>query len=282
MMELLDALFHSENPAYHTSGLILLRILLILACTVLISKLVGKATRDKKRDKLYWKFLHNVIAISIYVGGCLLALGQLPQFNSGVETLLAGSGIAALALSLAAQESLGNAINGIVLTVSKPFEVGDRIKLVDAGITGYIEDITLRHTVIRTFMNSRIIVPNSTINKDMIENSNFQQARASAFIDVIITYDSDMEKAMEIMSRVVGEHPKFVDTRSPEEMGQPKVPVYVRALSVYGVELRASMWTEHIGLSFDACSEVRRQLKHAFDEAGIKFATAMPAALPPS
>ena len=236
---------------------------------------------NKQYNKLYGKFLHNVIAILIYLVGIVFALGQLDQFDKGIETLLAGSGIAALALSLAAQESLGNAVNGVVLTVSKPFEVGDRIKLVNAGITGYIEDITLRHTVIRTFMNSRIIVPNSTINKDMIENSNFQQARASAFIDVIIKYEADMEQAMEIMARVVGEHPDYVDTRTPEEMHLPKVTVYVRALGVYGVELRASMWTEHIGLSFAACSEVRRQLKHAFDEAGIEFSIAMPAAPPP-
>lgn len=87
---------------------------------------------------------------------------------------------------------------------------------------------------------------------------------------------------MEIMARVVGEHPNFVDTRGPEEMDNPKVPVYVRALGIYGVELRASMWTEHVGLSFASCSAVRRQLKHAFDEAGIEFATAMPAALPPA
>ena len=65
-------------------------------------------------------------------------------------------------------------------------------------------------------------------------------------------------------------------------MDNPKVPVYVRALGIYGVELRASMWTEHVGLSFASCSAVRRQLKHAFDEAGIEFATAMPAALPPA
>lgn len=276
MNELLDSLLNSNGGGY-----VLLRILFILLCSTAISKIVGWATRNKQYDKLYWKFLHNVIVILIHIAGILFALGQLPQFNSGVETLLAGSGIAALALSLAAQESLGNAVNGIVLTVSKPFEVGDRIKLVNAGITGYIEDITLRHTVIRTFMNSRIIVPNSTINKDMIENSNFQQARASAFIDVIIQYEADMERAMEIMARVVGEHPDYVDTRAPEEMHLPKVTVYVRALGVYGVELRASMWTEHIGLSFAACSEVRRQIKHAFDQAGIEFSTAMPAAPPP-
>lgn len=282
MSEALSRLFNAGNPAFKSSGNILIRILLILVLTFLLAKLVSRMTAAKRSDKLYWKFAHNVIAILIYVAGILFALGQLPNFNSGIETLLAGSGIAALALSLAAQESLGNAINGIVLTISKPFEVGDRVRLVNADITGYIEDITLRHTVIRTFMNSRIIVPNSTINNDLIENSNFQQARASAFIDVIIRHDADLEQARELMADIVAGHPDYVDVRGPGEMDQPKVLVYVRALGVYGVELRASMWTEHVGLSFAACSEVRRQIKHTFDEAGIPLATAAVASPPPS
>lgn len=257
-----------------------IRMALILVITFLIAGLARQITKRTRSDRIIFRFVRNVINVAIYLVGISLALNQLPGFNVGLQTLLAGSGIAALAIGLAAQESLGNAINGVVMTISKPFEAGDRIRLVNADITGYVENITLRHTVIRTFMNSRIIVPNSLINKDLIENSNFHGAKASAFIDVIIRYDADLEEARRIMAEVVEGHPDFVDPRSPDEMHLPKVEVYVRSLGVYGVELRTSMWTENVGMSFAACSEVRRRVKHAFDQAGIEFATGF-AALPP-
>jgi small-conductance mechanosensitive channel len=174
-------------------------------------------------------------------------------------------------VGLAAQESFGNVINGMMITMFKPFEVGDRVQLIKGNITGYIEDITLRHTVIRTFVNSRVIVPNSAINSDMIENSNFLEGRASSFVDAVITYDSDMELAQSIMSRVVTHHPDYDDARPANQRGAP-VKVYVRELGLYGVALRISMWTSSIDNNFDACSDVRQEIKKEFDKNGIKFA----------
>jgi len=253
--------------------------------TLLIAYAVAKAVSwmlgSRKHGKIYWKFLVNALVIFIYVTGIIMALTELPGFESGFEAILAGSGIIALALSLAAQESLGNVINGIVLTVSKPFEVGDRIRLINSNITGYVEDITLRHTIMRTFMNSRVIIPNSTINKDLVENSNYMGIRASNFVDVTITYETDMALAERIIARVVAEHPNYVDTRLPDHNDEPLVYVYVRALSVYGVELRASVWTENVNVNFLTCSDIRRRIKEEFDKAGIAFARCEIAATPP-
>jgi len=272
-----DNILHSGEIQF-----ILLRMALILLLTVLVAKLTKRIAVRKLNNKLHYRFLYNILSVLIYLIGIVTALSEIPNFNNAFATLLAGSGIAALSIGLAAQESLGNFINGLVISVSKPFEVGDRIRLINGNITGYIEDITMRHTVVRTFVNSRVIVPNSVINKDMIENSNFLEDRASSFIDVIITYDSDMERACEIMASVVESHPDFVDTRSPDQKNQPKVTVFVRHLSVYGVELRASMWTSSINNNFAACSEVRRQLKTAFDAVGIQLASGAVASLPPA
>lgn len=272
-MELLEQLL--ESDALHH---IILRMALIVVVTLLLAWIVAKIGRKYWNEKLHHRLLLNIIKALLYITGAVFALDQIPNLNRAFSTLLAGSGIAALAISLAAQESLSNVINGLAISASKPFAVGDRVRLIGGNITGYIEDITMRHTIVRTFMNSRVIIPNSVINKDMIENSNFLEDRASGFIDVVITFDSDMERACAIMADVVEKHPDFVDTRGPGEMHLPKVPVYVRTLSVYGVELRASMWTANIGSNFSACSDVRRRLKNEFDASGIRFATGVPAA----
>ncbi|MDR0272125.1 MAG: mechanosensitive ion channel family protein [Clostridiales bacterium] len=226
-----------------------------------------------RKDTIHLKFVKNVCSTIIWAAGIVFALSSFSQFEALAGAFLAGSGIAALAIGLAAQESLGNALNGLFISIAKPFEVGDRIHLVNANITGWIEDISIRHTVVRTFMNSRVIIPNSIINKELIENSNFCNPQASAFIDVIVTYDSDIPKACELLAQVIGEHPGFVDTRTPETLKtQPKVPVFVRALGLHGAELRASMWTETIATNFSACSDVRKQLIEEFETSGVKIA----------
>lgn len=224
-------------------------------------------------DTIHLKFMKNVFSAIIWVSGVAFSLSAFSRFQDIAVAFFAGSGIAALTIGLAAQESLGNAFNGLFISIFKPFEVGDRVHLVNANITGFIEDITLRHTVIRTFMNSRIIIPNSVINKEMIENSNFCNPQASAFIDIIITYGSNLSLACEIMAEVIGSHPNFVDTRPPEDRDtKPMVPVFVRALGLHGPELRASMWTETISTNFAACSDARTAILEKFKTAGIKVA----------
>jgi len=259
---------------------IFLRIFIVVFLTVSACRIVLYSTRKIWEQKLHYLLLRKIIVVLIVILGTLLALGQFPDFDNVLATILTGSGIAALAISLAAQQSLSNFISGMVISASKPFEVGDRVRLINGEITGNVENITLRHTVVRTFLNSRVIIPNSVINNEMIENSTIVEERASNFLDVIITYDSDMEKAMEIMAEIVGNHPNYVDARGPGETDQPKVPVFVRSLSVYGVELRSSVCTQSIVNNFVTCSDIRHQIKLEYDRAGIKFVSA-PIASPP-
>jgi len=251
-----------------------LRAVSIFLVTVLVINIFRRIWRAVKQDTINQKFFKNVLSAFIWVVGILLSLSEFPAFRNATTALLAGSGFAAIIIGLAAQESLGNAFNGMFISIFKPFETGDRIHLVNADITGFVEDITIRHTVIRTFTNSRVIIPNSRISQELIENSNFHNARASNFIDVTITYGSDMAKAEEIIAHVIEKHPDFVDTRTDEQKETlPMVRVFVRALGLYGIELRASMWTETVAVNFAACSDVRRQILTEFEQEGIVIAS---------
>lgn len=246
-------------------------ILLVTCAAVRISRAVWRRN-PKNSHFLFRKFVFNIIQALIYLVGVLFAIGQIPQLSKVVQTILAGSGILALALSLSAQESLNNVISGLFITLFKPFDVGDRVTLVSSGITGTIEDITLRHTIIKTFTNTRIVIPNSTINKEIVENSNIVDAHASAFLDVTVAYESDVDKAIKIMADVIGSHPLYWDVRSEQEKETvPKVKVYVRELGDRGIALRANMWTQTVNENFEACSDARLQIKKAFDKAGIEI-----------
>jgi small-conductance mechanosensitive channel len=268
MLDYVILFMESEYTAW-----VLARFALTLLATLMVSRFISLLWRIFEKNTIHQKFIKNVLKITVWFTGIILAFSWFPQFTMAAGTLLAGSGIAALMIGFAAQESLGNAFNGMFISMFKPFEVGDRVHFVNAGITGFIEDITIRHTVIRTFTNSRLIVPNSTVNKEIIENSHYHNPQASSFIDVTVTYDSDVDAAREIMARVLGEHPEFTDTRTAEQQANPKVPVFVRSLGIYGVELRASMWTSTVTVNFSASSDVRLRLLREFRAAGVKLAS---------
>ncbi|MCL2199330.1 MAG: mechanosensitive ion channel family protein [Defluviitaleaceae bacterium] len=268
--EIFNNFLHSTELAWE-----LARFALKIFIVFLLTKFFRVAWRRTfTADTIHLKFVKNVLSAMIWVVGVTFSLSAFSQFQDIATAFFAGSGIAAIMIGLAAQESLSNAFNGLFISLFKPFEVGDRVHLVNANITGFIEDLTLRHTTIRTFMNSRIIIPNSIMNKELIENSNFCNPQASSFIDVIITYNSDVARACEIIAEVLGSHPDFADTRTPEmlENGAPKVPVFVRALGLHGIELRASMWTETITINFAACSDVRKKILNEFALAEVKIA----------
>lgn len=80
----------------------------------------------------------------------LLALGQFDTFHKFSVILLSGLGIGSVVLGLAAQESLKDFFGSFALVIGDAFEVGDFIECVDKVVSGTVEDITMRHTVIRT------------------------------------------------------------------------------------------------------------------------------------
>ena len=218
---------------------------------------------------LFWLFLNSIIQGVIYVVGFICVVSTIPQLSRLSTTLLAGSGIVALAVSLSAQESLSNIVSGLFISLFRPFNVGDRIKLVSSGVVGHVESITLRHTIIKTLTNTRITVPNSVMNKEIIENSNLVETIASYYIDVSISYESDIDRARNIIADIVGNHPLYVDTR--KDMSEEKVPVLMRAFESSGIALRARVWTKTVDDNFRACSDIRIEILKRFRKEGIEI-----------
>ena len=244
-------------------------VILILAVTLAVGLLHRVLYKRVAAKHLFWFFLNGIIQVIIYIAGIILAVSRVPQMNRLTTTLLAGSGIIALAVSLSAQESLSNIVSGLFISLFRPFNVGDRVKLVSSGVVGYVESITLRHTVIKTMTNTRITVPNSVLNKEIIENSNLVETMASYYVDVSISYESDVERARRIMADIVGSHPLYVDVR--KNKSEEKVPVLMRAFESSGIALRARVWTKTVDDNFKACSDIRIELLKQFQRAGIEI-----------
>lgn len=224
-----------------------------------------------KTESINNKYIKNIIQAIVAICCTLFIFDMFESTRKFTNLILASSGLMVAVLGFAAQESIGNIINGLFISLFKPFEIGDRINLLNSNITGITEDISLRHTVLRTFSNSRVIIPNSVMNKEILENSHFKDTIAGNFLDITISYDSDINKAIEIIKSLVGNHTNYVDIRSEEEMHNEKVEVLIRELGVNGIHLRTTVWTNDIGNNFKTCSDLRMSLLKEFKDNDIKI-----------
>ena len=175
----------------------------------------------------------------VFLTAFILIFYMIPGLRDYGVTLFAGAGVLAAIVGFASQSAFSNIIGGIFLVIFKPFRVDD---LISVGTnTGRVEDITLRHTVIRNFENRRIVIPNSIISNETIINSTIVEEKICQFFEIGISYDSDVDKAMEILREEAMRHPNTIDNRTEEdiEKNTPVVEVRVIGFGDSSVNLRA-------------------------------------------
>ncbi|EFM25516.1 transporter, small conductance mechanosensitive ion channel MscS family protein [Peptoniphilus duerdenii ATCC BAA-1640] len=251
----------------------------VIALTLLIGLLAIKITdyifkKFRKTGKIAYNFLNTLIKGFIILV-MIFKIGNLSQtFQSMAGSILMSSSLIVAVLAFAFQKSLEDLIAGFMISVFRPFEVGDRINFVNMRIVGYIEDISLRHTTIRTFTNSRLIVPNSVMNKEVLENSHIVDPISGGFLDITIAYTADIDRAMEIMVECVESDKDVLDIRPiNERVGRHFTTVFINELSEYGVNLRVTIWTANVDLNFETVSRLRKEIVKRFVAEGIEIAS---------
>lgn len=218
-------------------------------------------------------FARYVVLTVVYFIGIVVVVSSIPGATDSLNALLASGGILAVILGFASQDALSNVAGGVMILLFKPFVIGDFVRYVDANVSGTIEDISLRHTAIRTPENKRVIIPNGKINQGVIENANYTDNRVCEFFDIGITYESDLERAIAILRAEVMKQPLHLDVRDPETQAEdPEVQVEVVELADSAVVLRAWLWARNLSSSFQLKYALNRAVKTRFDAEGIEFA----------
>lgn len=244
--------------------IIILSIIVTITITKIINKIFRKATIKIHKDKaLHLRFLNRLLNGLIWFCCVILILKQFEVLEKYFISILASSSVLVAVIGFAAQQSLGNIIAGLFISIFDTFQIGDRIKLVNNNITGIVEDITLRHTIIRNFQNSLLVVPNSVISNDIIENIN---GYVCNFLDITIDYDNDIDKAKELIEKEVKNNLLY---ESPD--GNDTIQINCRDIDKYGVALRVSIWTRNINDSFKTVSSIREAIIKQFNTNKIKI-----------
>lgn len=221
-------------------------------------------------DTTNYRFLYYALLAVIYLTGIGFAIWNIPTLKHVAQSMLASAGILAVVVGFAAQQALANIVSGIFIVIFKPYRINDRLTIQDR-LRGIVEDINLRHTIIRDFENQRIIIPNSIISNEILVNSNYTDDKLCKFISIGISYGSDIDKAKQIMAEEVENHPLNIDVRTEEdiEKGAPRVMVRVVMLAESSVNLRAWAWAADPANAFVLECDVMESVKKRFDREGV-------------
>lgn len=250
-------------------------IILIIAVAILINKVIDKLidrTIRRKRKKnvtTLLMFIKRIKKLILYSLMIILILGQFEAFHKFSVTLLSGLGIGSVVLGLAAQESLKDFFGSFALVIGDAFEVGDFIECTSLGVSGTVEDITMRHTIIRTINNRRIIIPNSQLNSYTIENFNYSDNENMKLVDFTVSYESDVDKAMNIIKEEIKKmyHPNPKGKNKDVEF--PKVRV--ASWNDSSITLRAWVWGKDNSETFENMYNLNYIIKKRFDKEGIEI-----------
>lgn len=238
---------------------------------VILANSIKASSKFLNVDETNYKFLKNAINFIVVIIASIIIFYSIPVLRDIGLTLLASAGIFAAILGLASQQAFSNIISGIFIVIFKPFRVGDIIKVKEDA--GMIEDITLRHTIIRNFENRRLIIPNSIISSETILNSTISDPKICNFFEFGISYDSDMDKAISIVRDEAMKHKNFMDNRTKEDIESNQHPVMIRVLG-YGessINIRAYIWTNSSLEGFALKCDLYYNVKKRFDKEGVEI-----------
>lgn len=236
-------------------------------------KLKKKSSVEETRIKgTRINFLRIILTSSIYLLAFVQILFLIPGFKAFSISILAGAGIIAIVLGFAAQKTLSNIISGISIAIFTPFRIGDRLKIGDE--LGDVEEMNLRHTVIKTWDNRRIIVPNSLIAEKEVINYSIKEERMLWTVNMGISYDSDIDKAKKIMLDKANKHPEVIVPEVKDDKGEieKKEPmVKVTECGDFAVNLRLYFWVAAPKKAWFIGYELTEEIKKEFDKQGIEI-----------
>lgn len=266
-MTALEGFFSKDllNPATLVGAIFYALVFFALAAIAarLVRLTVAQALkRDHKRriDRTVVAFLTQLAQIATYVLAFIFYAHLVPELRSLGTALLAGVSVVSVIIGLAAQPTLGNLIAGIALMLYRPFRVGDRVQInAPTGVElGTVESLTLGYTVLQTFDNRRIVVPNSVMVSQI--TLNLTHSRVLTQIPVSIDYAADIERVRHILMELAEAHP----------LVQAVVSCPVTRLESDSVTLTLRVWCANAGDAKQVEFDLYEQARECFDQEGIE------------
>ncbi|MBT8080884.1 MAG: mechanosensitive ion channel [Gammaproteobacteria bacterium] len=259
-MEFVDKYLPMIQEGAITYGLLFLKAIVIFVIGRWIAKIivniVDRLLQRSGMDDMLVKFLKNIIYALLLTFVVIAAISAL-----GIQTasLVAVIGAAGLAIGLALQGSLSNFAAGVLMIIFRPYKLGDLVEV--AGINGFVEEVDVFTTTLRTPDKTKIIIPNGQIMNAEITNYTEAEDRRLD-LEVGIGYGDDIDSARRVLMDAVKASEYVLDEPAPK--------VSVASLGDSSVNLAVRPWVKSATYA-PASHEVTERIKKALDAAGISI-----------
>jgi small conductance mechanosensitive channel len=238
--------------------------LLILTLSAGIGVLATRGARAFLHGRVRANLLRNVIArglgVLVFLFGVYITL-KVSGLTQLALTVVGGTGLIGLAVGIAFRDITENFLASIFLSVQRPFETGDLVEI--AGVTGYVQQLNIRTTIVMTLDGNLVQIPNATVYKSNLRNFTTNSNRREDFV-VGIGYDDSINDAQEVARKVLADHPAVLK--------DPEPSVLADSLGRATINLRVYFWLngrQHSWLKVR--SSVIRLMKLAFQQHGISM-----------
>ena len=248
------------------------RVLTVINATWFVARLVNALLEEyiapKAADKNTLKYLDNhlmsilrraVLAI-IWSLGIIMALNNV---GVNVGTLIAGLSIGGLAFALAAQDTIKNIYGGFTIFTDRPFRIGDRIKV--DGFDGFVEEIGIRSTRIRTLEKRLVTIPNFKLVEASVENISEEPLRR-ILLKLGLTYNTNPEKMNEAMA-ILKDMPNRVENVETKD-----IMVAFTDFTDFSLVITFVYFITKDADVMEVPTQVNSEILRAFNAAGLQFA----------
>jgi len=251
-------------------GAITLAIVFIVAAwaaCVVTTRLVQRASwvmgRFKRQvDETVIRYIMRTKNLLIFLLAGLFYASLIPGLRALMGTMVAGAGITALVVGFAAKSTLANLISGLSLAVYRPFRIGDKVSIDNEFST--VEDITLRHTIVRTWQHKRLIIPNAKLDEMIVTNFSIVDPRMRCTVEFGVSYDTDIDLARRLILDEANNCP-----HRDKEADEPLVRVISHG--DFSIGLRAYVWVSEVDDFFLARFWILEHVKKRFDREGVEI-----------
>ena len=219
----------------------------------------ASAKAERMREDTLISIMHAILRVSIWIFGSMLVLAQL---GVNIGPLIAGASVAGIAIGFGAQAIVRDFVSGIFIILENQYRVGDTIKL--AGVSGTVEAITVRQTIVRDYEGNKHFIPNGAIEIA----TNLSMDFSNLILNIDISYDADIERVRRIVNRVgsqLAQDPNFKNmvTKPPEFLRIQEFGAHAVVIRITGRLKPGSQW--------QVAGEMRLRLKEAFDRNKIEI-----------
>ncbi|WP_290813786.1 mechanosensitive ion channel family protein, partial [Halovivax sp.] len=272
----------SVSPSFVVDAVGTLGASWLLAALAVVAAWVGsKLLAERLRPRLERRVLRPTTANAVLLVGraVVVAYAFLPfagLLGFRPQNVLLSFTVLSLVLGAVLAPVARSYVSGLFVLFNRPYEVGDMVELVEREERGYVDDITLGYTRLSTLGNSFLVIPNETMRERDIRNLSAEDERSRLSIAVRITYESDLDRACELLADAARGVDGVLAGGPSIRVGRSRFPAEPRAFvdefGDHGVRLVVRLWTEEPYLPRRVRSAVHRAVWSAFDDANVEFA----------